>query len=60
MNEETEIDNRAALIVEEINAHPGADQIAGAIGAAKDIPLRHQRHLARSASGSRSNCAWLS
>jgi len=38
MNEETEIENGVALIVEEINADPGADLIASAIGSAKDIP----------------------
>jgi hypothetical protein len=38
MNEETEIENGAALIVEETNTDPVADPIAEAIGAAEDIP----------------------
>jgi hypothetical protein len=38
MNEETEIEKGAALIVEEINADPDANPIAEAIAAADDIP----------------------
>jgi len=38
MNEETRIENGVAHIVEEINADPGANPIAEAIGAAEDIP----------------------
>jgi hypothetical protein len=38
MNEETEIENDPALIVEKVNADSGPNRIAEAIGAAEDVP----------------------